>query len=164
MIKSAARSARRGQNRPLFRCFPLFIPISKVLSPGLFQSFPETDQSLSPPLALPRSAIRGLWSSHCLSVLTQRLQSSVISGLCHVRVRACRGGVRLFMEIEEGYMFSHLPFLAQFTRTQTPEHQVLHRKISSCPLGAQRGNLLCWVGHRKREPVYHNVNSTELGN
>lgn len=59
VIKSAARLARPGQNRPLFRCFPLFIPISKVLSSGLFQSFPETDQSLSPP-TLPISPIRGL--------------------------------------------------------------------------------------------------------
>lgn len=59
VIKNAIRP-QRGENRPLSgNVFPLFIPVSKVPSPGLFQSFPERDQSLSP-LALPQSAIRGL--------------------------------------------------------------------------------------------------------
>lgn len=105
VIKSAARLARRGQNRPLFRCFPLFIPISKVLSSGLFQSFPETDQSLSPPHPPRKPYQRPLIVTLFICAHSEAAKQCDKWALPCAKARV--EGVCLFMEIEGGlYVFS----------------------------------------------------------
>lgn len=141
VIKSATRP-HRGQNRPfVWICFPLFISISKVLSPGLFQSFPETDQSLPPPLALPSKRYQ-----RPLIVTLFICAHSEAAKQCDKWAlpcaSACVRGVRLFMEIE-GVTYSLTSRLQPRVHGyKTPEQQVLSGKISSCPLGAERSNLL----------------------
>lgn len=111
--------------------------------------------SLFPP---PLSSIRSLWSLHCLSVLTQRQQSSVISGLCHVQVHVlwvfvCSWKWRV------GVTCSHtsLSLKPSLHRQKKAVQQVPCRKITSCAWGLQRANLLFWIGIGKRLPIYHNV-------
>lgn len=131
--------------------FPLFRFVSKVL---LFSSFPEADQPPThpqPPRKLPLSTIRGLWSSHCLSVLAQRLKSGVISGFRHVCARMWRGGWG-FVEKDGGcYVFSHLPSLAEFIPTRRATTAPQNDQALSCG-SRERCNLLCF-NRRQKEDV-----------
>lgn len=159
LIKSAA-GPQRGQCRPLFVwiCFSLFIPISKVpLSPARFQSFAEMDQSLSPP-RLPLTPPPPKHYRRPLIVTLFICAHSEAAKLCDKWAlpcaSACVGGVRLFMEIGRvgrgggggggGVTYSLTsPLQPRLHRHKKPEQQVPCVKISSCPLGAERGNLLC---------------------
>lgn len=153
-----------------FFCLSVFTPytsVSKVLVS--FSPFQRWIGTCPPtPCKLPLSTIRGLWSSHCLSVLTQRLQSSVISGLHHVQAcmvgAGCEGDFLVRGKKEGAYMFSHLPSLAQFTLTRRARTTSSPQKDQPVSWGSrERWNLLRSTGDRKRMSVYHNVNNIQLG-
>lgn len=148
----------RGQNWPFVPMFFLFSLL--FLRYQALVSFSPFQRRISPcpPLPLPPSAIVGLWSSPCLSARTRRLQSSAISGLCHMRMCVCvfvyYQGWSVHGKRGGAHMFSHLSSLSQFTLTHRARTTSTSEKISSCPQGAE-SDLLRSTGDRRRMSVYY---------
>lgn len=148
-----------GRTDLCLNVFNLFIPISKVLSPGLFQCIPEMDQSLPSPSKLYQKPLIVTLFICAHSEAAKQCDKWALP--C---ASACVVGVRLFMDIEGGgYMFPYLPLSNPvYTDKKKAVQQVPCRKITSCALGLQRANLLFWIGIGKRLPIYDNVSKISL--
>lgn len=124
---------------PFLRCWTLVYL--------LFEAFLVTEQSRPTPALHPSSTIRGLWSSHCLSVLTQAVQRG--DKLALPCASACVGvGVGPFVESMRVW---GVGVLSLFLSPLPP--QCVDTRIGSCPLGEQRANLWRWTGNRHQRIV-----------
>lgn len=121
------------------RCFSLFIPFSKDTDPLPLSVLSREGSVLVHPRPPPKHYQRPLIVTLFICAHSEAAKQGDKWALpC---ASACVGGVRLFMELG-GYVFSLLPSPARLHRHKKPEQQVLCGKVSSCPLGAERGNLL----------------------
>lgn len=141
VIKSAIRP-QQGKNRPLFRyVFPFSFLFLRYWALVSFSPF-QRQISPCPPLLPPTKRYRRPLIV-TLFICAHSKAAKQCDKWASPCATACVGDVRLFVEIGGGtYSLTSL-LQPGLHGHQRPEQQVLYRKISSCPLGAQRGNLLC---------------------